>query len=103
MIFESHAHYDDKQFNEDREELLLSMKENGIETIINVGSDFRGCLETVALAERYDFIYGAIGIHPSDIEDLKEETCQWLKEKAALEKVVAVSYTHLTLPTIRLV
>ncbi len=90
MIFESHAHYDDKQFEEDREALLLSMKENGIGTIINVGSDFRGCLETVALTEKYDFIYGAIGIHPSEIADFKEETCQWLKEKAALEKVVAI-------------
>lgn len=90
MIFESHAHYDDKQFEEDREALLLSMKENGIGTIINVGSDFRGCLETVALTEKYDFIYGAIGIHPSEIADFKEETCQWLKEKTALEKVVAI-------------
>lgn len=90
MIFESHAHYDDKQFDQDRDELLLSMKENGIENIINVGSDFRGSKETVELTEKYDFIYGAIGIHPSDIEDLNEETCRWLKEKAALEKVVAI-------------
>lgn len=90
MIFESHAHYDDKQFDEDREELLLSMKENGIGTIINVGSDFRGCRETVALTEKYDFIYGAVGIHPSDIGDLNEESCKWLEEKATLEKVVAI-------------
>lgn len=90
MIFESHAHYDDKQFDEDREELLLSMKDNGIGTIINVGSDFRGCRETVALTEKYDFIYGAVGIHPSDIGDLKEESCQWLEEKAELKKIVAI-------------
>lgn len=90
MIFESHAHYDDKQFDDDREELLLSMKKNGIEAIVNVGSDFRGCKYTVELAEKYDFVYGAVGIHPSDIEDLNEETYQWLKEKAALEKIVAI-------------
>lgn len=90
MIFESHAHYDDEQFDNDREELLLSMKEYGIETIINVGSDFRGSVRTVELTQKYDFIYGAIGIHPSDIGDLNEETCQWLKEKTALEKVVAI-------------
>lgn len=90
MIFESHAHYDDKQFDDDREELLLSMKKNGIEAIVNVGSDFRGCKDTVELAEKYDFVYGAVGIHPSDIEDLNEETYQWLKEKAALEKIVAI-------------
>ena len=90
MIFESHAHYDDKQFDSDREQLLSSMMENGIETIINVGSDFRGSKDTVELAKKYDFIYGAIGIHPSDIDDLNQDTCQWLEENAALEKVVAI-------------
>lgn len=90
MIFESHAHYDDEQFDNDREELLKSMKENGIETIINVGSDFRGCEKTVELMNKYDFIYGAIGIHPSDIRDLNDDTCRWLEEKATLEKIVAI-------------
>lgn len=90
MIFESHAHYDDAQFDNDREELLTSMKENGIETIINVGSDFRGCEKTVELMNRYDFIYGAIGIHPSDIGDLNDDTCRWLEEKSTLEKIVAI-------------
>lgn len=90
MIFESHAHYDDEQFDNDREELLTSMKENGIETIINVGSDFRGCEKTVELMNKYDFIYGAIGIHPSDIGDLNDDTCRWLEEKATLEKIVAI-------------
>lgn len=90
MIFESHAHYDDAQFDNDREELLTSMEENGIETIINVGSDFRGCEKTVELMNRYDFIYGAIGIHPSDIGDLNDDTCRWLEEKSTLEKIVAI-------------
>ncbi|MBU5474082.1 TatD family hydrolase [Roseburia sp. MSJ-14] len=90
MIFESHAHYDDAQFDNDREELLTSMKENGIETIINVGSDFCGCEKTVELMNKYDFIYGAIGIHPSDIGDLNDDTCRWLEEKTTLEKIVAI-------------
>lgn len=90
MIFESHAHYDDKQFDPDREELLSSMKENGIETIINVGADFRGCKDTVELTRKYDFVYGAVGIHPSNIEDLNEDTFQWLREKAAMDKIVAI-------------
>ena len=90
MIFESHAHYDDAQFDNDREELLTSMKENGIETIINVGSDFRGCEKTVEFMNKYDFIYGAIGIHPSDIGDLNDDTCRWLEEKSTLEKIVAI-------------
>ena len=49
MIFESHAHYDDKQFDPDREELLSSMEEHGIGTIINVGSDFASCKCTLEL------------------------------------------------------
>lgn len=90
MIFESHAHYDDKQFDNDREELLSSMQANGIEYIVNVGSDFAACKKTLELTEQYDFIYGAVGIHPSDIADLNEEVCQWLREAGSLPKVVAI-------------
>ncbi len=90
MIFESHAHYDDKQFDPDREELLSSMEEHGIERIINVGSDFASCKHTLELTKQYAFVYGALGIHPSDIADLNEETYEWLRENARLPKVVAI-------------
>ena len=90
MIFESHAHYDDKRFDADRKELLSSMPEHGIGTIINVGSDLEGVKKTLALTEQYEFIYGAAGIHPSDISDLNEEVYEWLKEKCRLPKVAAV-------------
>ncbi len=90
MIFESHAHYDDRRFDSDRKELLLSMEEHGIETIINVGSDLEGVKKTLALTEEYPFIYGAIGIHPSEIEDLSEEVYEWLRERCCLPKVAAV-------------
>lgn len=90
MIFESHAHYDDKQFDPDREELLSSMEEHGIERVINVGSDFASCKRTLELTEQYAFVYGALGIHPSDIADLNEETYEWLRENARLPKVVAI-------------
>lgn len=90
MIFESHAHYDDRRFDSDRKELLLSMEEHGIETIINVGSDLEGVKKTLALTEEYPFIYGAIGIHPSEIEDLSEEVYEWLRERCRLPKVAAV-------------
>lgn len=90
MIFESHAHYDDKQFDPDREELLSSMEEHGIERIINVGSDFASCKYTLELTKQYAFVYGALGIHPSDIADLNEETYEWLRENARLPKVVAI-------------
>lgn len=90
MIFESHAHYDDKQFDPDREELLSSMEEHEIGTIINVGSDFASCKRTLELTEQYAFVYGALGIHPSDIADLNEEVYEWLQENARLPKVAAI-------------
>ena len=90
MIFESHAHYDDDAFAEDRDVLLSSMKENGIEYIVNVSSDIASVNTTLLLAEKYDFVYAAVGIHPSDTQGLNEEIFAWLKEQACREKVVAI-------------
>ena len=90
MIFESHAHYDDSKFDDDREELLSSMQENGIEKIINIGCSIESCKSTLELTKQYPFVYGAMGIHPSDIGDLNEDTFLWLKEQVKKEKVVAV-------------
>ena len=90
MIFDSHAHYDDKQFDVDRDELLSSMGENNIRRIVNVGADIKSSERSVALAEQYDFVYAAIGVHPSEIGSLEEADMQWLKETAAHEKVVAI-------------
>lgn len=90
MIFESHAHYDDDAFDEDREELLNSFREKGIECVINVGANIQTTKNTIALTEEYPFIYGAVGVHPSDTDELDEEKFAWLKEQCALPKIVAV-------------
>lgn len=90
MIFETHAHYDDDRFDGDRDTLLASMPERGIKRIINVGASIASTKTTLALAEKYDFVYAAVGVHPSDVEDLNEETYQWLREQAAWEKTVAI-------------
>lgn len=90
MIFESHAHYDDEAFDEDRESLLHSLPENGVDTVINVGASLDGCKKTIALMEKYPFVYGAMGVHPSETAELNEENFAWLKEQCALEKTVAV-------------
>lgn len=95
MIFETHAHYDDEAFNEDRDALLSSMQENGIEYIINVGADLKSTAESIALAKKYPFIYAAAGVHPSEVNGLNEENFEWLKEQCLLEKVVAVGETGL--------
>ena len=90
MIFDTHAHYDDEQFDEDREDLLASMKDHGIGIIVNVGASLRGCKESVELAEKYPFVYAAVGVHPDHTGDLNHETFLWLKQQSENEKVVAV-------------
>lgn len=78
MIFETHAHYDDEAFNEDRNELLLSMEKNGIGTIVNIGADIESCKTTLELSRKYPFIYAALGVHPSGTGELNEELLTWL-------------------------
>lgn len=90
MIFESHAHYDDEAFDEDREELLGSFAENGIDTVINIGASLESCRKTIALMEKYPFIYGAMGVHPSETGELDENGFQWLRECCGHKKVAAV-------------
>ncbi len=95
MIFESHAHYDDEVFDEDREELLTSLNGQGIGTVINIGASLAGCRATVALTQEYPFIFGAIGVHPSEVGELNEENFELLREWCTLDKIVAVGETGL--------
>ena len=68
MIFDSHAHYDDESFNEDRAVVLKNIQENGVIGVLNCGANLDGVKDSIKLANEYDFIYAAIGIHPSDCE-----------------------------------
>ena len=90
MIFETHAHYDDGKFDKDREELLSSMKENGIGTIVNVGSDMESSRWTVKAVERYSMMYGAVGVHPSETGRMKQEDIEELRQLSQGEKIVAI-------------
>ena len=90
MIFESHAHYDDEAFDEDRETLLDSMQVHGVERVINVCAEVQNWDRTLNLTEKYPFIYGAVGVHPDDVGSLTEDGIQKMKELCHLEKVVAV-------------
>ncbi|MBR4760125.1 MAG: TatD family hydrolase [Lachnospiraceae bacterium] len=89
-IIDTHAHYDDEAFDADREQLLSSMQEAGIGRIINVGASMRGCRDSFALSEKYDFIYAALGVHPDDIVNLTDADMDWILEKAKEPKVVAI-------------
>ena len=95
MIFETHAHYDDEAFDADREELLTSFPDRGIRRVINVGASIKTTKASLALAERYDHVYAAVGVHPEDITDLNEESFAWLTQQTRLPKVVAVGETGL--------
>lgn len=90
MIFETHAHYDDTAFDTDREELLCGLNSCGIGRVVNISSSLQSCTRTVELMEKYPFIYGAVGIHPSDSGELKEEDISLLKRLCSHEKCVAV-------------
>lgn len=90
MIFESHAHYDNEAFDEDRDSLLCSLSENGIDTVINIGASLGSCKKTLALMEKYSFLYGAIGVHPSETGELDDRSFFWLKGQCTREKVAAV-------------
>jgi len=90
MIFESHAHYDDKAFDEDRDELLGRLKGAGIGYVINISSDISSVQAALDLAKKHSFIYAALGIHPSDTGELNEDNFDWLKRQCRKEKVLAV-------------
>ena len=90
MIFETHAHYEDKAFDIDREELLESFQQNEIGYVVDVSSEVGTVDKVLALADQYPFIYAAVGIHPSNTDELNEEVFAWLKEKAKHPKNVAI-------------
>ena len=73
MIFDSHTHYDDKRFDEDREKLLRTMPEKGIEGLAAIGADLRSSEASLALAEEYPYIWAVAGVHPDRVNELEED------------------------------
>lgn len=90
MIFDSHAHYDDEQFNDDREKVIKEIQEKGVIGVLNCGSDLRGTNMSFELANKYDFIYAAVGIHPSYADIVDEKLIEHLKEMCKNPKVKAI-------------
>ena len=90
MIFETHAHYDDEAFAQDRENLLALMQEHGIGYIVNACASIESLKDTEELMEKYPFVYGAFGIHPDDAEKMTEETLEEIRRLSRLPKAVAI-------------
>lgn len=90
MIFESHAHYDDEAFDPDRDELLNSLEDYGIEAVVNVCASIESLDSTVELMEKYPFVYGAIGVHPDEVGGMDDSVLEKIRRLARHEKAVAI-------------
>ncbi|MDE6626100.1 MAG: YchF/TatD family DNA exonuclease [Lachnospiraceae bacterium] len=89
-IFETHAHYDDEAFKEDRDILLREMHSQGVEYIVNIGCSMESSQYIAELVERYDFLYGTVGVHPDDVERLTEADMEELAMLSRRDKIIAI-------------
>ena len=90
MIFDTHAHYDSGAFNADREKLIASMPSKGVGLIVIPGCEERSSRAALALAEKYPFVYAAVGVHPEDMEGMTSDTLETIRSLAQHEKCVAI-------------
>jgi len=90
MLFDSHAHLDDNRFDDDRAEVIARAREAGLVGIVNAGACMASSARSIALAEEYDFIYAAVGIHPHDAKEAKECDYDQLAGWTSNAKVVAI-------------
>lgn len=91
-IFDTHAHYDDRAFNDDREELIQSLKEKGVKAVTNIAVTLNSSKVAVDFTKKYDFFYGTVGVHPSDIDDMDRSDAMDILKTLAMEneKIVAI-------------
>lgn len=89
MIFDTHAHYDDEAFGQDREEVLKKVQVAGVGRILNCSSSIESCIKTLELVKKYDFIYGAIGVHPEAAKEVAANINR-LGDMLAGSKIMAV-------------
>lgn len=89
-MIDTHAHYDDEAFREDREIVLNGLKEKDVEIVINAAASMEGCKRTLALTETFHHVYGMLGVHPDDVGDLTEADLDFIKQHASEKKIVAI-------------
>ncbi len=90
MFFDTHTHLDDEKFDTDRDELIASLKDEGLSLAVNIGANIKTSEASIALAEKYDFIYAAVGVHPNDTKDMKDSDLAQIEEWAKHPRVVAI-------------
>ncbi|MCL1834766.1 MAG: TatD family hydrolase [Oscillospiraceae bacterium] len=90
MFFDTHAHYDDKRFDGDRDEVLGAMESAGVSLIVNAGSSMESSAAGLALADRFPFVYATVGVHPHDSKEMDDGSVDVLQELLRHPKAVAV-------------
>ena len=103
MLFDTHAHMNDPAFDEDREEVLLGLKDKGVEWMMNVGCCLESSRDCVAMAERYPFVYASVGTHPDSADEVDDAVLEEYGKLCKHEKVMAVGeigldYYYETIP-----
>lgn len=89
MLIDTHAHLEMREFNDDREDVIRRAREAGVEYIVTIGTTVESSRDAVLLAEKYDFIYAAVGIHPHEVKDILHPAYEMLRHLAKHKKVVA--------------
>lgn len=79
-LFDSHAHYDDEKFDQDREEIIQKIYDSGVEKFISAGYSLESSKRAIELADKYEFIYTTVGISPNDVKQTLEETIEDIKK-----------------------
>ncbi len=90
MIIDTHAHYDDEAFEQDRDKILMELPQKGVEKVINAAASVTGCRRTLTLTEQYSMVYGMLGIHPDEVGELTERDMEFIAKHAADPKIVAI-------------
>lgn len=90
LIFDTHAHYDDKSFDEDRSEVLKMLPKNNVFAVVNAGADIESSVKSIEISKEYDYVYASVGIHPENIPDDKSDYMKILEDLLKNEKVVAI-------------
>lgn len=89
-IFDTHAHYDDRAFSEDKEELLVNMNQEGVAYIVNAACSMHSSKAITEWVKQYDFLYGTVGVHPDDVENLTDADMEEIEQLSARDKIVAI-------------
>lgn len=79
MLFDTHAHFDDPQFDSDRDEVIKSLADDGVTRVMNIGANMETSKKAIEIANKYDFIYATVGVHPCDTYDMTDEDIERLR------------------------